>query len=583
MANEYKLPLTGEEIAERLNKIPDLLGKDELPTAVDAALAKAKESGEFDGADGRDGKDGKDGYTPVKGVDYFDGKDGTDGQDGYTPVKGVDYFDGQDGKNGVDGKDGYTPQKNVDYFDGKDGKPGTDGVSPVVSVSAITGGHRITITDKNGTKTVDVMDGSDGQDGSDGKDGKDGTSATHSWNGTVLTINSASGSSSADLKGQPGKDGVDGYTPQKDVDYFDGKDGTDGKDGSDGVSPTVTISKSGKVTTVSITDKNGTKTATINDGADGKTPVKGADYVDGKDGTSVTVKSVSESTADGGSNVVTFSDGKSVTIKNGSKGGDGSPGTSITVSNISESTASGGTNIVTFSDGKKVNIKNGINGTDGKDGKTPICGTDYWTDADKASMIQDVINALGGTPIFGIVDADKNIILTGELSNGIYTFKYENADGTVTEIGKLDTTPAPTYKNWIPDSRGIDGAIYNGKGYQEDTRWSLSGGGDVSAPGVTVSGYIPVKTGDVIRIKNIRMNKNDSGNVCVICYFWSRTAADGASSNAADITKYFNGVFDADGNLTQFEITADTHPTYIRLNTAYIGPDSILTINEPIE
>ena len=72
-------------------------------------------------------------------------------------------------------------------------------------------------------------------------------------------------------------------------------------------------------------------------------------------------------------------------------------------------------------------------------------------------------------------------------------------------------------------------------------------------------------------------------NVCVICYFWSRTATDGASASVADITKYFNGVFDANGNLTQFEITADTHPTYIRLNTGYIGPDSILTIDEPIE
>lgn len=46
----------------------------------------------------------------------------------------------------------------------------------------------------------------------------------------------------------------------------------------------------------------------------------------GKDGTSVTVKSVSESTADGGSNVVTFSDGKKVTIKNGSKGSTGATG-----------------------------------------------------------------------------------------------------------------------------------------------------------------------------------------------------------------------------------------------------------------
>ena len=37
----------------------------------------------------------------------------------------------------------------------------------------------------------------------------------------------------------------------------------------DGVSPTVSVSKSGKVTTLTITDVEGTKTATINDGADG--------------------------------------------------------------------------------------------------------------------------------------------------------------------------------------------------------------------------------------------------------------------------------------------------------------------------
>lgn len=46
----------------------------------------------------------------------------------------------------------------------------------------------------------------------------------------------------------------------------------------------------------------------------------------GNDGTSVTVKSVNESTTDGGSNVVTFSDGKTVTIKNGSKGSKGDTG-----------------------------------------------------------------------------------------------------------------------------------------------------------------------------------------------------------------------------------------------------------------
>jgi hypothetical protein len=41
-----------------------------------------------------------------------------------------------------------------------------DGVSPTVTVTAITGGHRVTITDATGTKTFDVMDGENGQSAS---------------------------------------------------------------------------------------------------------------------------------------------------------------------------------------------------------------------------------------------------------------------------------------------------------------------------------------------------------------------------------------------------------------------------------
>ena len=51
-----------------------------------------------------------------------------------------------------------------------DGEKGNDGVSPAVSVAAITGGNRVTITDAEGTKTFDVMDGAQGASGADGKD-----------------------------------------------------------------------------------------------------------------------------------------------------------------------------------------------------------------------------------------------------------------------------------------------------------------------------------------------------------------------------------------------------------------------------
>ena len=45
------------------------------------------------------------------------------------------------------------------------GEPGNDGKSPVVTVTDIENGHRVSITDKDGTKTIDVLNGRAGKDG----------------------------------------------------------------------------------------------------------------------------------------------------------------------------------------------------------------------------------------------------------------------------------------------------------------------------------------------------------------------------------------------------------------------------------
>lgn len=90
-------------------------------------------------------------------------------------------------------------------------------------------------------------------------------------------------------------------------------------------------------------------------GSTGDTGPAGSDGAPGKDGTSVTVARVNTSSEDGGSNVVTFSDGKTLTVKNGSKGSDGAPG---------------------------------------KDGYTPVAGKDYWTASDKQIIVNDVLAAL---------------------------------------------------------------------------------------------------------------------------------------------------------------------------------------------
>ena len=67
-------------------------------------------------------------------------------------------------------------------------------------------------------------------------------------------------------KGEKGDTGEKGERGEKGDRGERGLQGVQGVKGDDGVSPTVSTSKTGKVTTIEITDAQGTHTATVNDG-----------------------------------------------------------------------------------------------------------------------------------------------------------------------------------------------------------------------------------------------------------------------------------------------------------------------------
>lgn len=94
------------------------------------------------------------------------GAAGPQGPQGNPGAKGDKGDTGPKGETGETGPAGADGQPGKDGADGKDGSPGADGFSPTVSVTDITGGHRVTITDKDGDKTFDVMDGEGGTGGS---------------------------------------------------------------------------------------------------------------------------------------------------------------------------------------------------------------------------------------------------------------------------------------------------------------------------------------------------------------------------------------------------------------------------------
>lgn len=121
------------------------------------------------GVDYFDGIDGKDGTTPQKGVDYFTSSEIDDFKKSVTPVKGVDYFDGKKGEQGERGEKGETGTAGVNGERGEKGEkgdPGQNGISPVLTISDISNGHRVTITDTQGSKSFDVKNGANGKDAS---------------------------------------------------------------------------------------------------------------------------------------------------------------------------------------------------------------------------------------------------------------------------------------------------------------------------------------------------------------------------------------------------------------------------------
>ena len=59
------------------------------------------------------------------------------------------------------------------------------------------------------------------------------------------------------------------------------------------------------------------------------------------------------------------------------------------------------------------------------------------TDADRSVIVADVIASLGGNPVFGYVDENNNIMVSGSLPDGSYSVKYEMEDGSTVDIGQL--------------------------------------------------------------------------------------------------------------------------------------------------
>lgn len=108
------------------------------------------------------------------------GQNGSNGSDGFSPAVTLSTISGG---TRVSITDATHPSGQVfDVMNGQNGQNGTDGtngtngVSPAVTISSITGGHRVNITDAThpSGQSFDVYDGQRGETGSQGPQGEQG-------------------------------------------------------------------------------------------------------------------------------------------------------------------------------------------------------------------------------------------------------------------------------------------------------------------------------------------------------------------------------------------------------------------------
>lgn len=160
---------------------------------------------------------------------------------------------------------------------------------------------------------------------------------------------------------------------------------------------------------------------------------------------------------------------------------------------------------------------------------------------------------------------------------------YDNRKVYIVRVGRGDSREVEltwyevSYTNILSTALGADGvSIYNGKGWKENTRWSQSGQSESNSTGTYLTGWIPIKKGDVIRMKN--MTTLSSNFVLLL------SNAPGSTSGSNDHTgvqQHLNAIVDDAGNIIQFTWSGDA--SYFRIVCGGISDASIITKNEPIE
>lgn len=300
---------------------------------------------------------------------------------------------------------------------------------------------------------------------------------------------------------------------------------------------------------------------------------------------------------------ITYSDGtkSTYTVTNGKDGAKGDKG------DTGETGAKGE---------KGDKGETGATGPAGKDGENGKDGSDYiLTEADKKEIanetknlipLNEYVKSVNGT----LPDENGNVTITVTAEQPEFVVKdtveealewlEQNGDKSKTYVlpdgyiyAYLDKTEIKNPTDFIPLSINSDGTEYVGDNGEDGYRVGYrinSSAAETALATYACTGYIPCKSTDVIRTKNIKFEATSNSSIIVFDSNFTRLATINGSSTTNPLSAIKNSdgdiegcVSDATSSITEEQLST---VAYIRIVGLKFDDTAIVTINEsltPIE
>lgn len=125
----------------------------------------------------------------------------------------------------------------------------------------------------------------------------------------------------------------------------------------------------------------------------------------------------------------------------------------------------------------------------------------------KEEIVREVLESIG-TPIFGIVDSDNEVVLTGQLADGTYSIKYEMENGNTVNIGNLvlDTKTYYFVTKTLTYCTINNSATKVAQGESYSATITANSGYTLKSVSVTMGGSAVTVTNGVINIASVTGN-----------------------------------------------------------------------------